>query len=453
MSNVKFEYHPITTMTLVYRMSGLIDLATIFPLLPIKRLDISAFSGKKNNVKNFKIPVVSEPGSILSAGFGHEVRGIIRSSAPEAFKNSITLDISTKLKNINMKISPQTIQLTGAKSFSGGREAVEYFIDHVYNIDNMLREMNYKPEERDAAMEWVIENTKGITMLIRDYEVENGFYIENQINMIDIKDNLVKQEIEDKKLNIKFIEFLLSYVLDFKDPHFLDNGSSMDDSHSTYNLFLNLLKNKECCIIDYPYGIEVMDIGTININYSLGFLVDRHKLANLINGYKGFFGRFFNSIENKSTIQLPCPELPPRGSKRKQPMHSILVYRSGAVTQSGPRPDLMKKAYYIFNEFVKKYRQMIEIKDENNPQVSIKYRPVYKNTIIEPTHDLTLEGPIIVKSDPRYPLWIKEDTKNTEDIKDIKNTKDITLEDMRQEFHKEFEISNITGNIVELSFN
>lgn len=385
MSVVDFEYNLITTITMVFRMKGEIDLHTLFPLLPITKLDLPVKSGRSSNVKNFKIPVLAPAGSIVSARVEDQVLGIVRSTSKKAFKNSITLDMAIKTKYINMKVSRQTIQMTGPKSIDNGKEAVVYLIKHIYHINSMLRQMYTNPIERDAAIEWVLANTKSSDTYMMyedgDWDIDYGV----EMPTCPIPDNI----------NKIFADFLLSHITKY-------------DSYLTYTLFLNLIKNKKSCIITQPYDIGKVEIGTININYSLNFMIDRHKLVNLINGRNGFLARFVNSIETKASIELPCPELGPRGSKNKQPSHSILVYRSGKVTQSGPRPDLMKKAYYKFNNLVKKLRPFIEIESEN-PAMKLRYIPIYDNKLPEPTSDLLLEGPIVINNEDIWEDILTED--------------------------------------------
>lgn len=367
-------------MTLIFRMSGLIDIDTIFPLLPIKRISPKEYnsSGKRVNVKNLKIPLV-KPGSIISAKYVDQKRGLIVSNS-RPFKNSISMYISTQMKYINMKISPHTIQITGAKSFANGREAVNHFVNHIYNIHNNLRNMSQNPEERDQVIEWILKKCRGFSFL-KDIGDERKV-ISDRLELIDCDSEKIK-----KGLNLEFVKFLSSYIIDFKDPDYIENCSYQNDDYNTYKIFLNLLKLRDSCIIEHPYKIRKMDISTLNINYSLGFLVDRQKLYKLVNGREGFYAEYSNTIVNRCTILLPCPELPPNGTKNKKPVHSILVYRSGAVTQSSPHPALMKKAYEKFNKLVRRIKPMIEIHDPKAVH-KLKYRP---QKFLKPTPDLMLK--------------------------------------------------------------
>lgn len=377
MSNVKFEYNKITTMTLIFRMRGLIDIDTIFPLLPIKRISSEEYRtiNKRVNVKNLKIPLV-KPGSIISAKYKDQKRGLIVSNS-KPFKNSISMYISTQMKYINMKISPHTIQITGAKSFANGREAVNHFVNHIYNIHDNLRNMNENPEERDKAVEWILKKSRGFSFL---KDLENGEKIlSDRLELVDYNSEENKSE---------FIKFLSSYIIDFKDPEYIENGSYQNDDYNTYKIFLNLLKQRDSCIVEHPYKIRKMDISTLNINYSLGFLVDRQKLYELINGREGFSAEYHNTIVNRCTILLPCPELPPNGTKNKKPVHSILVYRSGAVTQSSPHPILMKMAYEKFNNLIRRIKPMIEIRDPKAIH-KLKCRPL---KCLKPTSDLMIKN-------------------------------------------------------------
>jgi len=54
------------------------------------------------------------------------------------FKNTITIDIATSVKNISVKLSPVTIQMCGASSRADGIEAAQHVIDHLLRAQRFL---------------------------------------------------------------------------------------------------------------------------------------------------------------------------------------------------------------------------------------------------------------------------------------------------------------------------
>ena len=84
-------------MTLVIPFDGEIDIKSIIYLFPITKIDIIK---PKRKSKKFKVPHCKKVGAIISARYGNITRGIVR-SVKKNFKNCITLDISTEIKNLD----------------------------------------------------------------------------------------------------------------------------------------------------------------------------------------------------------------------------------------------------------------------------------------------------------------------------------------------------------------
>ena len=91
----------VTTMTLIFQLDCKIDLNKIFFLIPITKIPYELVSNARIR---YKIPHYEKPGSILSMRYRGMTRGILRSTSGKHFKNSITLDLSLKEKNVNIKL-------------------------------------------------------------------------------------------------------------------------------------------------------------------------------------------------------------------------------------------------------------------------------------------------------------------------------------------------------------
>lgn len=345
MSVVDFDEHKVTTMTIIMPLLGEIDLAKVFPLLEITRIELKQ---NRRRTKKYKIPFCGIPGAILSARFEGFVRGIIKSTSTNSFLNAITIDISTEEKNVNIKLSKSKIQMCGATSIELARMAAKYILEHLYAIQEKLEYMASNIEHRNECIEWLKSVSKGQEMLD-----EEGTPCHELITIKKIEEI---PDVIDKEIAL----FLIKMSADF-------------------------IKYEDyCCKLDWICGIksiiqkplEVIDAVKVmvNFNYDLGFNVSRLALIHKINGLNGFTARFRNTADHNVTIELPY-EIPKDMKiirrKDRVPCHTFLVYRSGLVTQSGPNEELMKPAYKLFNATMNSIRSEI-----SRPGLrKIKYKP------------------------------------------------------------------------------
>ena len=163
MSVVDFDYLPVTTMTVVIKLQGMVNILHAFPLLLITRMKIEESNRRR---QKFKIPYPGFPGAILSATYGGFTRGIVRSVGPKYFRNSITIDVSTKEKNVNLKLSATGIQMCGPTSDEMALEAANHLINNIYQAQDMIDYIRSHPEASTNTLEWVKEHTKGDECLV-----------------------------------------------------------------------------------------------------------------------------------------------------------------------------------------------------------------------------------------------------------------------------------------------
>jgi hypothetical protein len=94
----------------------------------------------------------------------------------------------------------------------------------------------------------------------------------------------------------------------------------------------------------------------------------------------GFSARFESDTDHNVTVEIPY-EIPKDSiivkKKGKTPCHTFMIYRSGKVTLSGPREDMMADVFYRFYETVMSLRPEIEVpnvvltkKQYRGPQVT-----------------------------------------------------------------------------------
>jgi hypothetical protein len=318
MDDIDLKTHPITTMTMIFTLDGLIHKDAALHLLPIT---ITQTRTRPNTIK-YRLPVC-HPGAIISMQYKDIRRGIIKNTKKTFFKNSVTLDMSTAIKNVNIKISPNTLQLCGAASKDNGIEAADLLINHLTYIQQQMNYLKSNMEEYQKAVEWLTQHTRGESIL------KNG--------VGDFK--VIKPTSKNPLL-----QFLIMHAED--QIYHSDYINKIKHLHHFPFVISNNLKvvKIEVAMIKHPVSYDnfkIMKINEVmvNYNYNLGFKVDRDKLNLLMSGRDGFYSHYDNALVNCVTIQLPYQqELDYKAKKKKKdiPHHTFLVYKSGAVTQSGP---------------------------------------------------------------------------------------------------------------------
>jgi len=352
-----FKDLTVTTMTLIVQFSGKLQINPIFCLLPITRIEIPE---KKRSTKKVKIPYCGIPGAILSLRFSGFTRGIFRTASRRHFRNSITMDISTKTKNISLKLSENSIQMCGPTSLEMGQEAIHHLFDHIRNIQENIEYIQSHKKEADIALEWTIEKTRGSCKNRTEQEI-----LQCENVSLAVTENhpdysvIIPSEEEISKSNVdqKIVRFLLRQCPDF-------------DYHSQLCEDFRQIMDLEWVVKD---GLHCDNIykAMVNYNYHLGFQIDRQHLKNVFDSVDGSWcARYDPRLDHTVTIQIPYevpPELQFMRKKDKIHCHTFMVQKSGVVTQSGPDEKMMEETYYKFMNIIHKninYIQKIETDED-----------------------------------------------------------------------------------------
>ena len=340
-----FEDLKITTITMVSKLSGEIDKRLAFYLLPITKIEVK----QTRQSSRCKLPHCETPGSILSMRYGNQQRGIVKTSST-AFRNSVSLDISISKKNINTKLSCKSIHICGAKSIEDGREAVNHTIRHLKHIQKILNWIEENKELAEEAIEYLINATKGTGTIgekTRLLTLNNS----NDITIIGEPSRQITLNIKEKDNYIAYP----TYIPENFNKDLVDYCMSMCDDfiyHSDLEAKYRFLLRCPKLILSDELEIEEIDTVMVNYNYNLGFNVNRINLQVLMDRHDGFVARYNKSLSPSVTIELPyIPKVQHDDTTRRKnkiPHHTFLVYRSGAVTQSGPGGEMMREAYYRF---------------------------------------------------------------------------------------------------------
>lgn len=353
-------------MTLVAHLTGVVNLDWAFSLLPVTRVYIPE---QKRQKQKIKLPHVEVPGAILSLRHKGHTRGIIRSTNPKFFKNSITIDISTVQKNLCMKLSANKFQICGATSLQQGREGCQYIINSLLAIQ---AELNYIAENQSRAvstLQVLKELTKGEELLRLGTESTSITLSTETGQAVPIR------QVSD--FTIRRIADLSPYAsedFDVRIATFLYRQASDYTYHSHFATEIDFILTVRTVVSD-DIAVSSICEAMVNLNYDLGYDVDRTEFCNRFNGCEGFFARYNNLLEHSVTVHLPYEPDQARSllrKKSKQSVHTFIVYQSGLVTQSGPGGHLMREAYHKFNDLARRLRDGVMI---DQPR-QLKYVPI-----------------------------------------------------------------------------
>lgn len=348
----------VTTMTLIARFDGKIHLSPIFCLLPITRIELPE---KKRNTKKIKIPHCKVPGSILSLRFAGSTRGIFRTASRRHFRNSITMDISTKAKNISLKLSESSIQMCGPTSMAMGQEAIQYLFEHIHNIQDCLDYLQEHPKETNETVFWLLNATRGpqkkrVNLEIRQHENVTLAVTETHedYEVCVPNDKELQRAVDEKGINKKIAEFLIQLC-----PEFMYHSQLCED-------FQHILELER--VVDEKLRCSKIYKAMVNYNYHLNFKVDRQHLKNVFdNTADGWTARYDPRLDHTVTIQIPY-EVPEELQFMRKPdkihCHTFMVQKSGVVTQSGPDENMMRDAYYSFMDIIEDNKLYIENDDD-----------------------------------------------------------------------------------------
>ena len=319
---ITFEDLKITTMTLVFELDHVINKGSVFHLLPITRVD----TDQHYQAQKYVIPNSSEPGSVLSIKYRNMVRGIVENNKPRFFKNTVPAKMATSVKNVSLKISPKTLQLVGAASRQNGLEASQFMIDHILFIKKQMDLIKSNPVLYQQCVEWIENNTQGhfVPRTIVKQQVTKHMILRVHRNTTD---HLIELPVVPAHLQCDIMSFLLSL-------------SSDQQYYGDYISKIRNIIHLEDIIDGNSLTIKRINEVMVNYNYNLGFRVNRDELNRLINGRHGLYSYYDNALVNCVTVELPYDEklLDYKAKKLKKDIthHTFLIYKSGAVTQSGP---------------------------------------------------------------------------------------------------------------------
>lgn len=289
-----------TTMTLVAPLTGEVDLVAAYCALHI-------------NIPSEKR---SYPGMIYSIRCVDDGRQCSRGvpTASKAFKNCVSISMTTSGRPISAKLSKTKIQLAGGQSLEHGEEACQLLLEALREAERERLYALDHPEENKAVLDWFEENIR---------EEEGGLSVPRFEDIQDLDPYLFNRYL-----------YLLGEAADKK---FL-----MEE--------MRWLSDECPQIISEDCEVRKVTTSMVNYNFNLNFSLDRKKIEEAADS-QGKIGEFLVSLDNTTQphtrFSLPIDKacLGNDYKVSKDPHHTFIVYHSGKVMHSAPLVSLMEEAY------------------------------------------------------------------------------------------------------------
>jgi len=165
--------------------------------------------------------------------------------------------------------------------------------------------------------------------------------------IISINSQDILSKIPDS-FNKEIMEYLIKLCIDYVDhARYIEKLYSILDSNMDINLFAGDPK------------IGKTNFCTISLNYALGAPVDKIKMRDVFLTHPEFITEYDPTVDKNVTIRLKydTKDIPPHlideiHINKETAFHTIIIYDTGEVTQSGPHIDLMIDVYNKFRHIV-----------------------------------------------------------------------------------------------------
>lgn len=375
----------LTTMTLIIEIEGALVVPTTFGLIPITKIDLPDLGRSR---KKIRIQGSEFDDGIISARFKKCIRGIRRCHKENAFPNSVVMDVNINGKILSMKLSNGKIQLCGATSMDQGYNSVFFVLKKITEIQKILDWIHENPEQtriiingiRDEARRWFngipCDSSSDLDLEIRQLFEYCEYSDDESTDSYDCETRSSTNEAESEseecptnkegqhKIPKKLWTLLVGRISEFE---------SYDDFMNDLSWFCNVKQ-----IATLPLRTIEMYRSMVNISYNLNRRIDLHKFKCYIHSLSKtrFYVRYDSAVQPSLTLEAPdtvpylnffdsdCGDLNEgkvdsmfgnmpdikdcltsrsfvSGSKstyhrrKSNYNHSIIVHRSGAITQSG----------------------------------------------------------------------------------------------------------------------
>lgn len=311
------ELRPSTITGLVY-FDGIVntDLAfLLFKVTPIEQ------GNKASKASRRKLPQAKIPGSIISLRYKGLSRGLQRSTNTNQFKHSITIDIGTSVRNVNVKLSASTVHMVGAVSKEHMKETATYILNYLTWCRESLQRL-HTPKGR-VTVNWL------------------RLAVRSNVTDLPIRPQLIPEHVDEQ-----VVRFCLEQMWEFTTRHsFCDHLDWLQTVESPCAGSMEITK---------------VETSMINYSYGLGFPVSMSALAVIMSDREEFSSIYFEGFSHSVRVVLPYE--PQVRKKNKFYHHTFQVATTGCVTQSSPTHELAEDAFELFKGQMLMLRPYVSLK-------------------------------------------------------------------------------------------
>ena len=339
MTNLGFKP---SNMVMVAKLNCRVDMKCLFDCLSVLPLDKSITINMFTVNNKVKVPFFGVSNSLIGVRYYTMSKGLKRSTNPRM--NAVFLDLQYANKNIHVKISEHSIQMTGILSDEMGYEVVNCVLDHLQmNHNHLLYMKTVKNEVKINTANWILQR-------IHSHSNDADPMPILQLNPIDIPVHIDSQ--------------LAKY--------FLIHSYGLDTYEQFYTLLQRLLVYTQ--VYEGDLSIRKLNVVTSMYNYDLGTKIALIPLALHLNDDPRFevslanwVGKSFQvtigvTRENKGLDISPIsPDTIKDLEVEKIPLditeieeetvddlhnHTITIYPKGTINQKSP--SFVNEAYRAY---------------------------------------------------------------------------------------------------------
>ena len=348
-----FEALKISTMTAIAQLNGTVNLLGAYGWLP---QPLYHWQHGLVHKSNKPIPWSGVAGTISSLRIAGRERGYPRDHAP--LKNSVTLGMDTPDKNVSIKLGPQKLHITGAKSEEEIRVAGQLLCQLLIAAHQDFLYCQARSAQWSAAVHWVLSAAQGPTIL-REAKV----VVDPKAKKAAKRNPQPSGELESPALITLVPDIAVNLITTGPAPELqLDQRMlgllvPLTRAFRYYSELYQHLALMNCCTgvigdsaaLNYQYlAVTGVQLGMTNYNYHIGFNVDRIALASHMESY-GFVVDYHNDTDVGVKFLLPYQANDTVIAHRKKATkNTFILYRCGQIAQSGPDPERGREAYNKF---------------------------------------------------------------------------------------------------------
>lgn len=326
-----------STITMCSLLTTQINADVLSKILPVKIIyneDGEQIIKKPIGKKKPKIGFYDLEGVIITVRYGDISRGMRQGG--KQLQNVIGIDLQIGNKNVNLKLSKKTLQLTGAKSQEMGELAFTYICDIVNGVQSRINTLNKMTQKNlDKCLSVVIneyiDNTNEDVTLLEKEEVYSIFF--SKFSSDEEKDKFIE------KTTKKYLQ-TVNYLRDFL--------------HEDINNFLRFVR----CIRQRPNIIpsgEKVSFNNVNIvNLLVMSKIECEKTIPTLKLIAALSGEY--SLK-KRTNQGSRFEIFVQSKSKPTKHHKLTIHSKGSIRQNSQTS--IEEAYDVYFEVVTKIEKIL----------------------------------------------------------------------------------------------